>query len=197
MVALPVTGVLGSLISGTIMQYMDQAGGLRGWQWVFLLEGIPAVILGVVALYFLTDRPEVADWLRSQERDCLVSQVGREELPRRKLHGLTFLKAMADRRVWLLILLYFTVAVASNAFGIYLPKLIKSKFPDHSESKIGLLAAIPNLCAMVAMIVNGFHSDHTAERRFHVALPAFLPAYGWAFTAFVGSPALFISSLAL
>jgi len=98
MVASPLTGVLGSPLSGTIMQYMDQAGGLRGWQWVFLLEGIPAVILGVVALYFLTDRPELANWLTSQERDCLVSQVGREELTRRKLHGLTFLKAMADRR---------------------------------------------------------------------------------------------------
>src|SRR5260370_6247558 len=110
MVALPVTGVLGSLISGTIMQYMDQAGGLRGWQWVFLLEGIPAVILGVVALYFLTDRPELANWLTSQERDCLVSQVGREELTRRKLHGLTFLKAMADRRGWGRLLVCFHIS---------------------------------------------------------------------------------------
>jgi ACS family tartrate transporter-like MFS transporter len=197
MVASPLTGVLGNPLSGAIMQYMDHVGGLRGWQWIFVLEGIPAVLLGVVTLYFLTDRPEQANWLTAEERDCLVSQVGQEERKRQQLHGLTFLNAMMDGRVWLLISIYFTVAVASNAFGIYLPKLIKGKFPDHSESQIGLLAAIPNLCAIFAMIANGLHSDRTGERRWHVGLPAFLSAVGWIMCALVDSPAVFIFSLAL
>src|SRR5439155_26568733 len=139
-------------------------------------------------------------------------QIGHEEHTRRQLHGLTLVKALADGRVWLLILLYFTVAVASNAFGFYLPKLIQETsfpdlkrlpipqliwVPDRKEFQIGLLAAIPNLCAMIAMVANGLHSDRTGERRWHVAVPAILSAIGWTLCAFVDSPVLFIFSLAL
>jgi MFS family permease len=211
MVASPLTGVLGQPLSGAIMQFMDQVGGLRGWQWVFWIEGYPAVILGLVCLYYLTDRPEQANWLTPEERTWLADQIGKEESTRRQLHGMTLVKAMADRRVWLLILLYFTVAVASNAFGFYLPKLIKegvvgsgeSQVPQltqgtgQNEFQIGLLAAIPNLCAMVAMILNGLHSDRTGERRWHVAVPAFVSAIGWTMSTLVDSPIWFIFSLAL
>src|SRR5262249_38941206 len=107
------------------------------------------------------------------------------------------LQAMADCRVWLLIMLYFTVAAASNAFGFYLPKLIEGKIPELNKFEIGLVAAIPNLCAMVAMIGNGLHSDRTGERRWHVAIPAFLSAVGWTMSALIDSPALFVFSLAL
>jgi ACS family tartrate transporter-like MFS transporter len=183
MAASPLTGIVGNPLSGAILQYMDAAGGLRGWQWVFLLEGIPAVVLGVVVLYGLTDRPEQADWLEPGEREWLAGWVAGEEKERERRHGLTLAQAATDPRVVLLTLLYFTVAMGSNAFGFFLPKLIESRGPGLSKFEIGLLAAVPNVFAIGAMILNGWHSDRTGERRWHVALPSLLAAAGWALGA--------------
>jgi ACS family tartrate transporter-like MFS transporter len=197
MAASPLTGAVGSPLSGAIMQYLDSVGGLRGWQWLFLLEGAPAVALGFVVLRYLTDRPEQADWLTPEERGCLAAWLGREEKDRATRHGMSLLRAAVDPRVVLLILLYFTVAAGSNAFGFYLPKLLEGRFPAASKSQLGLLAAVPNVCAVVCMFLNSAHSDRTGERRWHVALPALLSAAGWALAAQVGSPALFLLSLTL
>jgi ACS family tartrate transporter-like MFS transporter len=193
----PITGMIGLPISGAIMQYLDEFAGLRGWQWLFLLEGAPAVILGFAAIYLLTDRPEQAGWLTPDERDGLVRQIGKEEKHREQRHALSLLRAMVDGRVWLLILLYFTVAAGSNGFGFYLPKLLETRFPDRSEFELGLLAAIPNACAVAGMILNGIHSDRTRERRWHVAVPAFLAALGWSLTAWIDSPLPSLFALAL
>jgi ACS family tartrate transporter-like MFS transporter len=245
MAASPLTGALGSPLSGAIMQYMDSVGGLRGWQWLFLLEGAPAVFLGLVVLRYLTDRPEQANWLSPDERDWLAAQVNQERqggtslhfpdeegerdgptaprsastitertqiehaevggkdrfpdvrLKPRAYHYKPLLQAVADPRVWLLILLYFTVAAGSNAFGFYLPTLLAGRFPGASKSQLGLLAAVPNVCAGVCMVLNGAHSDRTGERRWHVALPALLSAAGWALGARVESPALFLLAMTL
>ncbi|MBI3411620.1 MAG: MFS transporter, partial [Planctomycetes bacterium] len=197
MVASPINGILGGPLSGAIMQFMDGVGGLSGWQWLFLLEGIPAVILGIVTLFYLTDRPELAGWLTADERTWLVARMALEEKYKQDRHGLTLLNAFTDHRVWLLIALYFTIAIGANAFGFYLPKLIKDKFPEQREFQIGLLAAIPNLCAAVCMILNGIHSDRSGERRWHIALPAFLAALGWTLTAWLDDPAFYLAALAL
>jgi D-galactonate transporter len=193
----PITGMVGGPLSGGILQFLDQVGGLRGWQWLFLLEGVPAVILGVITLYYLTDRPEQAKWLPDGERDWLAAQIAGEEKYREQRHGLTLMRAAADRRVWLLILLYFTVAAGSNSIGFYLPKLIQDRFPGLAELRIGLLVAIPNACAMLCMVLNGIHSDRTGERRWHVALPAFVAAAGWGLSAWLHPPLLFLLALAL
>jgi ACS family tartrate transporter-like MFS transporter len=193
----PVTGALGNPLSGAIMEGMDRVGGLRGWQWVFLLEGAPAAALGLVVLGYLTDRPEQARWLAPDERSWLAAHLGGEESDRARSHGLTLLRAAADRRVWLLILLYFTVAAGSNTFGAYLPTLLDQRFPGLDKVQIGLLAAVPNLCAVLGMVLNGAHSDRTGERRWHVALPAFLAAVGWASSAWLESPVASLCALAL
>jgi MFS transporter, ACS family, tartrate transporter len=197
MAAAPVTGMVGNPLSGAILQWLDQVGGLSGWQWVFLLEGIPAVILGVIALYYLTDRPEHANWLSSNERNWLIGEMSREKKDLEQRHGLSLGQAVMDRRVWLLILLYFTVAVGSNVLGFYLPKLIESRFRDVSKIQIGLLAAVPYVCAMIAMVLNGAHSDRTGERRWHMALPAAVAACGLTLSALSDSPALSLLGLAL
>jgi ACS family tartrate transporter-like MFS transporter len=197
MAASPLTGALGSPLSGAIMQHLDSVGGLRGWQWLFLLEGAPAVLLGFVVLRYLTDRPEQADWLTPDERALLAAQLAWEEKGREPRHGRPLLEALTAPRVWLLILLYFTVAAGSNAIGFYLPKLLKGHFAGATEFQIGLLAAVPNVCAMVCMILNGAHSDRSGERRWHVALPALLAAAGWAWSAFADSPALSLVALTL
>jgi ACS family tartrate transporter-like MFS transporter len=197
MAASPVAGLLGNPLSGAILHFMDGVGGLRGWQWLFLLEGTPAVLLGFVVLCCLPDRPAQAGWLTPPERDWLAERVGREEQQRVRRHGLTLVGALADGRVWLLILLYVTVAAGTNGLGFYLQKLIETRFPGRGEFEIGLLAAVPPLCALLAMVLNGAHSDRTGERRWHVAVPAFLAATGWAASAVLDSPAAFLLALAL
>ena len=180
MMASPVAGVLGNPLSGAILQYLGGAGGLAGWQWLFLLEGVPAVVLGVCTWLFLSDRPEQAAWLEPAEREWLAGELSREAKRREESHGLSRLSALADRRVWLLIALYFTAAVASNGFGSYAPKILKGQFPGEGAFKIGLLAALPNVAAVLGMVLAGTHSDRTGERRWHVAGAALFGAAGWA-----------------
>ena len=193
----PITSIVGAPLSGGILQYLDQVGGLRGWQWLFLLEGIPAVVLGVISMYYLTDRPEKAHWLDEEERNWLTAQVSSEETYRQERHGLTLWQAALDRRVWILTLLYFAVAGASNSLGFYLPKFVQIGFPKLAEFRIGLLVMIPSLCAVPCMILNGMHSDWTGERRWHVAIPALIGAAGWALAAVLKAPALYLFAFAL
>jgi MFS family permease len=197
MIAGPIAGIVGNPVSGLILQYMNGAGGLSGWQWVFLLEGIPAVVLGVVTLYYLTDSPAQARWLTLPERTWLAGRMVAEEQRRHERHGLTLLRAAADPRVWLLIGVYFTVALADNAFGFYLPKLISDGFPGWSKASIGLLAALPSVAAIIGMVAFGMSSDRTRERRWHVAVPAFLAAAGWVTVALASSPWIILLGLAL
>jgi ACS family tartrate transporter-like MFS transporter len=186
MTASAVSSLVGLPISGAIMQYLDRTAGLAGWQWLFLLEGLPAVALGFVSLWYLTDRPEQARWLEPAERAWLTERMQAEERHREARHGLSLLQAAAHPGVWLLCALYMTVAMGANSFGFYLPKIVSTTFPDLADFGIGLVSAVPNLVAIVVMVVVGAHSDYTGERRWHVAGPAFLAASGWALVAAVG-----------
>jgi len=195
--AIAVAGILGSPVSGAIMEYLDGRGGLKGWQWLFLLEGIPSVLLGIATLFFLTDRPEEAEWLEPEERDWLVARLRQEEKYRTGRHGADFLRALVDGRVWLLIALYFTVAVGTNAGGSYFPTILKGRFGTGSTFTIGLLLALINLCAVVAMVLVARSSDRTGERRGHVALAAALAAAGWTVAAVAPSPWVALAGLCL
>src|SRR5205807_3423619 len=113
------------------------------------------------------------------ERDWLMARLTREAKRREEHHGLSRLSALGSRRVWLLIALYFTVAVGSNVFGFYAPTILKEQFRGEGEFVIGLLAAIPSAAAGLGMVVIGIHSDRSGERRWHVAASAFLAAVGW------------------
>jgi ACS family tartrate transporter-like MFS transporter len=192
----PLVGIIQGPLSGGILEYLDGAGGLAGWQWLFLLEGAPAVFLGFVVLFYLTDRPAQANWLSAEERDWLAQEMAQEECQRRA-HGLSSFRALADGRVWLLILLYFTVAAGTNSIGFYLPKLIDSRIEGLSKIQIGFLSTIPSLCAIAAMVVVGTHSDRTGERRWHVALAAFTGGIGWTIAAWAPTPALSLAGLAV
>jgi len=189
MAANAVAGVITNPLSGVIMQYLDQVGGLHGWQWVFLLESIPSVILGFCVLFYLTDRPEQARWLAADERSWLAARMHQEERHREERHGTDFRRALMDPRVWFLIVLYFMVAFSSNAGGLYLPELIRNRFPASSKVEIGLLAALPSVCGLIAMLVNGAWSDRTGKHRLHVAIPALLSSLGWVLAAFSETPA--------
>jgi MFS family permease len=197
MLAIGLASVFGNPISGFIMQYLDRVGGLHGWQWLFLLEGIPSVIVGFAVLVYLTDYPKDAAWLSAEERGWLVARMRGEEDARRSQHDADRLGALLQWRVWLLIAIYFTVAVGTNASGAYMPKLIQGKFSDFSTFQIGLLSALPHICAVVGMAIFGISSDRSHERRKHLALAALLAAVGWSLTAWNPSPILSLIGLCL
>jgi ACS family tartrate transporter-like MFS transporter len=195
MIAGLVASMVGNPVSGAILQYMDGAAGLTGWQWVFLLEGIPSVALGFVALRYLTDRPDLAHWLTPGERGWLVRRMDAEQRELRGREGRDWWQAMLDPRVWLLIAIYFTVAVGDNVMGFFLPTFLKLQFPGLKEFHLGLLAALPPVLAVVAMVAVAHHSDRTGERRWHVAGSAFVAAVGWLLMAVAPSPWLFVAAL--
>ncbi|MFO0966340.1 MAG: MFS transporter [Gemmataceae bacterium] len=182
-----IASMIGNPTSGLILEALDEVAGLWGWQWVFLLEGLPAVALGFITLAYLTDRPEQAHWLTPAERTWLARQMeGERELLRHsRSHSLA--AAALDPRVWLLIAIYFTVAMGDNSYGFYIPTFLRSQFPDWSPFEIGLLAAAPSVIAMAGMVLIGRSSDQTGERRWHVACSAFAAASGWLTMAIAAS----------
>lgn len=197
MLAIGLASVFGNPVSGLIMQYLDNVAGLHGWQWLFLLEGLPSVALGFAVLVYLTDYPADATWLSTAEREWLVDRMQREEQQRLERHNADRLGAMLQWRVWWLIAIYFTVAVGANAGGAYFPKLIKAQFDELDTFQIGLMSAIPHLCAVIGMTLFGISSDRMNERRGHVAAAAFLSALGWGLTAWAPSPAVAFVGLCL
>jgi len=171
MTAIGVSQLVGSPVSGAIMQFMDGASGWRGWQWLFLLEGIPSVIIGLLVLALLPNGPKSTKWLTPQERDLLVARIehdnaGKGELAGR--HSLT--DAFKDGRVWALALVYFAQATCFYAVSFWMPTIIQELGIDKKDYlRVGLLSMIPWGASIVAMIWWGSHSDRTGERRWHCA----------------------------
>jgi MFS transporter, ACS family, tartrate transporter len=157
---------------------------------VFLLEGLPAIALGLMTLAYLTDRPEYATWLKPEERVWLARQIeiDRAQVAQGRSHSLW--AALLDARVWLLIAIYFTVAMGDNSYGFYIPTFLKSQFPEWSPFRIGLLAAAPSVIAVIGMVLVGRSSDRSHERRWHVAGSAFAAGLGWLTIAIAASGSL-------
>ncbi|MDB5384597.1 MAG: Permease of the major facilitator superfamily [Planctomycetaceae bacterium] len=197
MTASAIAGMIGGPLSGALMQFLDGTAGLSGWQWMFLMEGLPTVILGFVVFFWLTDRPEVAGWLTDAERDWLSNRMRSEQTQRMQQHGFTLWMTLCHPKVWLLSCLYFVLAMGANGFSLYLPELVRGKFPESGKLQIGLLSAIPYALAVVCMILSSIHSDRTGERRWHVAVPAFLAAVGWGLSGYCNNPWLVLGSLSL
>lgn len=183
MTAISFAGVISNPMSGAILEYLDGVQNLKGWQWIFLLEGLPPIVLGFAVLAFLKDGPAQATWLTTEQRLWLCERMGQEEHARQQRHGADVLRALIDARVWLLIALYSTVAITANAAGAHVPQRIRGHFPGERELVIGLLSALPHVCAIVGMMLLGSHSDRTGERIKHFALAAFIAAAGWSLSA--------------
>ena len=178
MTATLVAGVVGGPVSGALLS-LHGVGGLAGWQWLFLLEGVPAVILGGVVLKVLADRPEEATWLSDAERAALVACLQEDAGAQRSEATAA---ALANGRTWLLAVVYFTIPVTLYGIGFWLPKMLKDA-SGGSDFEVGLLSAVPYAAGAVAMVVAGRHSDRTGERRWHIAVAALVSAVGLALGA--------------
>jgi ACS family tartrate transporter-like MFS transporter len=162
--------------------------GLRGWQWLFLVEGIPALVLGVITFHFLTDRPADALWLAADERDWLSSAIQEEQTSIKDPRSHSAWRALADWKVLALSLAYFGTSAGLYTIGFWAPLIVKGF--GFSVFNVGLLLAIPNLIAVVGMVLWSRNSDRTGERYWHAAIACLIGAVGMAFAARAGSSAV-------
>ncbi len=183
----PISGVIGGPISGALLG-LHSRGGLAGWQWLFLIEGIPAIVLGFVAYIFLTDRPEKARWLSADDLAWLVSALRRDEIAASQGRAAPtgILSLLWDVRVWGFSFIYFSAVACAYSIMFWLPTAVKA-LSGISSFLIGLLSAIPYLAAAIAMVIVGAHSDRTGERDWHLALPAFVTCFALVAAAFATS----------
>ena len=167
MAALPVANIIGSPMSGLLLNvnYL----GLHGWRWLFIVEGIPAVIFGIITIFYLTDRPQEAAWLPRDEREWLERELAEEHQAKQATHGLRILQAFRHREVIILSLAYFFIVSSLYGFTFWLPSIIK-KQSGASNLRVTLIAAIPYCVGLVAILLAGWSSDRTRERRWHTAL---------------------------
>jgi MFS family permease len=171
----PVSGILGGPVSGYILHSMGHLDGLAGWQWLFLIEAVPAVILGVVILFYLDNRVNDAKWLRPEDKALVASEISHEAGV--KTHN-TVLSVFISARVWLMCAILFGIVMGSYAIGFWQPTIIRQTGIKDSFT-IGLLTMIPYTVALVSMILVGQHADKMRERRWHVVLPQLVAACGF------------------
>jgi ACS family tartrate transporter-like MFS transporter len=175
-------GVFGGPISAALLK-MGGMAGLTGWQWLFLVEGIPAVILGAVTLLYLANKPEQAMWLSPTERSWLSEKIKKEHEGKQRSHGFTLLRALTHTRVWQLCLLYFFIVISFYGVAFWLPEIVKS-FSGLSNSVVASISAIPYLAASIGMVIIANHSDRTGERRWHIAISAYGGCVGLGLSGF-------------
>jgi ACS family tartrate transporter-like MFS transporter len=174
-VAVPISNAVASIVSGAILG-MDGIGGLAGWQWIFIIEAIPAVLLAFVVLLWMTERPAIAKWLTPEERDWLDAELTEE---RRKIESaghVSLLQSFTDLRVVALSLIYFTGVTASYGIVFFMPQIIKGL--GLTNMMTGLVTAIPYTIGTVGLILWGYSSDKRNERRWHLIVATTLAAIG-------------------
>jgi ACS family tartrate transporter-like MFS transporter len=180
MAAAPISTAIGSPLSGAIMK-LPPIAGLADWQMLYILEAVPAIILGFVVLKYMTDTPSKAHWMQPEEREWLIAKL-RAEADARKSHtGHTAgaLSALRDPRVMALALIYFGTSAGLYTLGLWAPLIIRQY--GFGSFETGLIAGIPSVLAVVAMILWAKHSDRTEERTWHVVIPCVVACLGFVF----------------
>jgi ACS family tartrate transporter-like MFS transporter len=186
MMAIPIAYMIGNPIGGALLG-LDGVANLRGWQWLFLLEGIPSIILGIITIFYLTDSPAKANWLSADEKASLITRLEAENRRKEERHSMTLLQAFSNPRVLMLNAIYFCIVVGGYGLALNLPSIVKT-LAGQSNFISSLISAIPYTCAAVGMILVGKSSDRTKERRWHVAIPCFVGAIGMAMAALLHDP---------
>ena len=187
-------GIVGAPLSGALLS-LGGAAGLDGWQWLFLVEGVPAVVLGVVALFYLDDGPGRARWLPDDERQWLVDAIRAERSSPEGTPAQTIRAGLLTPGVWRFAFVLFLIVTSGYGFSFFLPQIVK-RLSGASDLAVGLWTAVPFTVAAIGMITVAAHSDRTGERRRHVAACAALAATGLAASSFSGSAIVSLALLA-
>ncbi len=196
MMAAPVAVIVGAPVSEAILK-LNGWSGLAGWQWLFILEGLPAVVLGICALWVMTDTPEKATWLTPDERDWLIGTLRQEHAGRSTHDFASTMRALAAPQLWLLTFVYFLNTVVTYGIFLWLPKILRDA-SGADGFRLSLMTAIPFVAALIGMVLIGRHSDRTGERKWHVAACAITAATGLVLAAQSGTNAtLLVLSFAL
>jgi len=194
-IAVPASNAVASIISGAILATMDGTLGLKGWQWVFIIEAIPAVVLAFVVLWLMTDRPALATWLKPEERDWLEGTLEAERKHIESSGRLTMLQALIDPRVLMLSAIYFTGVTASYGLVFFMPQIVKGL--GMSTMMTGFATAIPYTIGTIGLIAWGYSSDRHKERRWHLIVSTGLSAVGYVLAALYRDSYFAIAAMAV
>jgi ACS family tartrate transporter-like MFS transporter len=191
MTAVPVSGLVGGPLSGMLLS-LNGYHGLAGWQWLYLGEGVPAIILGVVVLFCLTDRPQVARWLTPEERDSIVAELATEQ----SSESTTLWRTLLNPDILRLGAIFLLAALGFYGYSFWSPLVIKS-LTGTSDIGVGWISAVISAITIVFMMFNGLDSDRTGERPRHVAVALVVMSAGFLLSAFVRAPLAGVAALAL
>ncbi|MGR8932796.1 MAG: MFS transporter [Gammaproteobacteria bacterium] len=180
------SGLIGAPLAGLLLSW-DGYLGWQGWQWLFLVEGIPSVLFGIVLYFWLTDRPVHATWLSAEEKVWLQRTLAAEQNMAVHTHAEDLQQALTHPKVWLLGLLYFAVVINYYSISLWLPQIIKT-ISGLDNVHTALLTAVPYLVTVIVMVLVGAHSDKSAERRWHIAVCGWLAAGAFAISPYLASP---------
>ena len=194
MAAIPLSTVVGAPVSGLLLG-MDGMGGLKGWQWLFIIEALPALILSVVVFYYLTDRPADATWLAPDERAWLVERLQLERRQRETARTYSVTQALLDPKVWALSLVYFGAVATNYGLSFFLPQIVKAFGVTNVQA--GLIAALPYVVGVISIVWWGRRSDRKLERRYHLAFPLFVAASGIALSTVLPDPTMKMAALSI
>jgi ACS family tartrate transporter-like MFS transporter len=187
---IPVASILGAPFSGLILDHMH-AFGLGSWRWLLILEGIPAVVCGLLTYFLLPSGPAEAKFLTQNEKDWIAREIKAEDESKRRAHSVSAVRALIHGRVWHLAAVAFCVGTSVYTANFWMPQIVKAATIGHSNTYIGLLVMAPNVVGLVLMIAISRSSDRRLERRWHTAVPAIVG--GMACLSFGASHSLFVS----
>jgi D-galactonate transporter len=185
MAAIPLSTVIGGPISGALLS-LDGHGGLAGWQWVYLIEALPAVLLSFAVLFYLTDKPADASWLATEERDWLVARQKQEREHRESVRAFSVKEALINPRVLAIALIYFGANATNYGLSFFLPQIVKSFGLTNLQT--GFVTSLPYIVGVISMVLWGRRSDRKLERRWHVAIALLVAAGGIAAAAGLDNP---------
>ncbi|MDD0994660.1 MFS transporter [Pseudomonas sp. TNT2022 ID1044] len=194
-IAIPLSGMVGGPLSGWIMNHFAGMHGWAGWQWMFVLEAVPTVVVGLLVLSYLKDGVHQASWLNEEEKALITRELAEDN--QHKVTHASVGEFIRDRRLWLLAAIYFCVVMGQYAITFWLPTLVRNSGVSDALH-IGFLTSLPYLCAIAAMLLVGRSGDKHRERRWHLIIPMIAGAIGLSLAALMGgNPTLSILSLCL